>query len=396
MTMPTLTQRKPTRNRLSKAAESVPPSRTQAATDALLQIARECGAANRLPSFVELREQIGVSVVTLNKALADLEARHILHRRHGVGIFVLPEITTRTIALMCNPLFFTAAEVSPFWHILVEQVRASVAQEGHQLVFQFLSELSHSDFDTVRLQSEVRDAVKAGHIHGVLGIGLGDKTTKWLESKAVPVVCFAGEGRYRVGFDNSVQVTSGIPELLRQGCRRIGFWENFAYQFGDTDTGQDAVLVTRFKHEMHKNGADVLPNMIREARRLPRLPDGKRAETFWEQGYHTANTVFSFPASHHPDGIICTSELMVQGAIIALERRGIRVGKNVQIVAHANIGSRILFPWENDIVRVANDPAELARTMLSHLEARMHGGTPPSRETLLAPKIFERQPVSCL
>ncbi|MBC7806163.1 MAG: LacI family DNA-binding transcriptional regulator, partial [Akkermansiaceae bacterium] len=241
---------------------------------------------------------------------------------------------------------------------------------------------------------EVMEAVKAGRIHGVLGIGIPEKIGRWLESNDVPTVAFAGYGNYTdhgnhaVTFDNTPLVTTGVPLLAGQGCRRIGIWTAFGYHLGAQDTGEKDRLVARFETTLAESGLPFDPGLVREARHLSPMPDGKRVETFWEQGYRTANAVFAGPPASQPDGIICNSELMVQGALIAMEKRGIRIREDVKVVGHANIGSRILSPWENDIVRIANDPAEMACVMLAQLEARMRGEFPEPRQRMLSPRVF--------
>jgi GntR family transcriptional regulator len=44
----------------------------------------------RLPSQVELAEQLGISRATLREALQDLERRRVIRSKHGVGTFVAP------------------------------------------------------------------------------------------------------------------------------------------------------------------------------------------------------------------------------------------------------------------------------------------------------------------
>ncbi|MBC8134784.1 MAG: substrate-binding domain-containing protein [Fibrella sp.] len=385
----------PIRTRTATLTEKTPtPTRTQSACNSLRRIADELGANARMPSFLELRENLKVSVVTLNKALERLEGQQVLYRRHGVGIFVSQEVSRKTVALMCNPIFFTAAEVSPFWHILVEQVRASVSREGHRLLFQFTTDPSNGDHNGIALQMEVMEAVKAGRIHGVLGIGISEGISIWLKAHGVPVIAFAGYSNYQdhehyaVSFDNSQLVTVGVPLLVEKGCQRIGIWTAFGYHLGAEDTGEKDALVARFEAVLAESRLPFHPELVWEARHLPILPDGRRVETFWEQGYRTANAVLDGPQEQHPDAIICNSELMVQGALIAMEKRGMRLREDMEVVGHANIGSRILSPWEDDIVRVANDPAEMARVMLLQLEARMRGESPEPRHRMLIPKIF--------
>jgi len=356
----------------------------------LTELARELGAGAKLPRFVELRKQIGISAETLDDALTDLEARNILYRRHGVGIFVSTEIGRKTIALMCSPMFFTAAEVSPFWHILVEQVRASVAKEDHKLLFQFTTGTSEGGArNDAGLQTEVMEAVSGGRIHGVLGIGLLEVTQQWLESHGVPVIGFAGSGAYQVNFDALTLIDAGVEQVAQQDMSRIGLWLSFGFQFGMRDTGAaEDNFVPCFRKVLGEHGLHFYPELVREARHLPPMADGQRAETYWEQGYQMANIVFSGPAEGRPDAILCNSELMVQGALIGMERRGIRVGEDVKMVGHANIGSRVLSPWADDIIRVASDPAELARAMLLRLEMRMRGESPEPKHLKLTPRVI--------
>ena len=356
----------------------------------LMDLARGLGAGAKLPKFLDLRKQIGISAETLDDALADLEARNVIYRRHGVGIFVADGLARKTIALMCDPKYFTAAEVSPFWHILIEQVRASVAKEDHRLLFQFTTEpVAGGEEDGIALQTEAIEAVKIGRIHGVLGVGLSEPVERWLEGRGVPVVGFAVPGEYRVGFDAPVLVSAGVRQLVREGARRIGLWLSFAFHLGARDTGEpESYMVPRFREVLDVYGLTYYPELVREARYLPPMVDGQRAETFWEQGYQTASLICAEPIGVRPDAIICNSELMVQGALIGMERCGIRIGKDVKVVGHANVGSRVLLPWAGDIIRVANDPAELARAMLLRLEMRMRGESPEPKHLQLMPKVI--------
>jgi DNA-binding GntR family transcriptional regulator len=70
----------------------------------------------------ELRDSLGVSVVTLNRALSELEAQGVISRRHGVGIFVSSQLGQKTIGLVFDRNIF-GANASPFWDMLISKAR---------------------------------------------------------------------------------------------------------------------------------------------------------------------------------------------------------------------------------------------------------------------------------
>jgi len=62
--------------------------RMRYACDELSKLAISLGANAQLPTMVQLRDQLGVSMSTLHGAMRELEKQRILHSVHGVGIFV--------------------------------------------------------------------------------------------------------------------------------------------------------------------------------------------------------------------------------------------------------------------------------------------------------------------
>jgi DNA-binding LacI/PurR family transcriptional regulator len=117
---------------------------------------------------------------------------------------------------------------------------------------------------------------------------------------------------------------------------------------------------------------------VRDSRFLSTGPEGEPPQTFWEQGYQTALAVFGEGSDRalHPDGIVSVSELFSQGAIIGMQRVGVRVGVDVQVASHANRESPILRPWRDEITLLEVDPPVLARMMLTTLEAVISGEEP--------------------
>src|SRR5690349_21798618 len=77
-------------------------------------LAQTLGPDAKLPTVIQLRDRLGVSVATLNSAFTELEAQRVIRRKHGVGIYVSSRIRQRTVCLICDPSFFRAVGASPF------------------------------------------------------------------------------------------------------------------------------------------------------------------------------------------------------------------------------------------------------------------------------------------
>lgn len=179
-----------------KSSEPTEPStahrentRQQTVAEQLTALARRLGPGERLPTFVELRKELGVSVTTLIAALGDLEARGILTRKHGVGIFVAKDALRRNIAMLCDSRFFQGENAaSPFWPLLVKQVWQCVRKVGDNfaLYFVVVPEDDHEEIG-IGVPKAIGDILasdlKQGRIQGVVGVGLSTCVSYWLQHR---------------------------------------------------------------------------------------------------------------------------------------------------------------------------------------------------------------------
>jgi hypothetical protein len=94
------------------------------------------------------------------------------------------------------------------------------------------------------------------------------------------------------------------------------------------------------------------------------------SETF--QGIQVAQDVFNGRCAA-PDGIVITNGLMAQGGLMTLSRLGVVMNKDVLVATHANRGSAVLRSYENEIIRMEYDPAEIVQVLFDRLEAQMAG-----------------------
>jgi|GEM_PF-651699 Transcriptional regulators len=366
-------------------------SKTRAVCDRLTTLARELGPDAKLPTFVQMRNQLGVSAVTLTNALDALEAQQVVYRRHGVGIFASPKLWRKSVALVCEPSFFQVAGTSPFWQQLVSAV-TSLA-EGRQVDVSF--HFSNPDEKGVSAMHEgVLHDIRTGRIQGVISIGGGENAADLVRGYSVPFVSYAGEAPHMVVSDHMPVITRGVEQLGLRGCRRIALWNPISPYRLYRRTIDDFEMARRntevFASALAEHGIPFVPELVDHNLHLWQNGEWRTLVSLQEQGYQMAYRAFREDASVKPDGIISTNDVMTHGALIALRELGIRVGRDIPVVSHANVGSPALLGDEKDLILVEVDPREIVQAMFEILEALMDGQTPAEPRRVVVARLRER------
>jgi DNA-binding LacI/PurR family transcriptional regulator len=375
----------------SRARRPVRQTKLQETCGQLEDLAHALGPDAKLPTVIQLRDRFGVSVATLNSALTALEAQRIIRRKHGVGIYVSPRIRQRTVCLLCDPSFFRVSASSPFWNLLVDQVRQRAEAEREAFAFHFTANDPAAVFqdDAGPLQSGLANDIVNGRVDGILCVGVMSETMDWIERQQVPVVAFAGPGPYRVGIDSDAIVRLGVQGLADRGCRRVAFWSPVApYRVGDPGAPVDPTQERVFADALASRDLRFDARLIERNENLASLQPF-HTQSHREQGFNLAIRVFGpeSDADQRPDGIISTDDMLTQGALTALQRLGVRVGNDVQIATHANVGSPALLGWENDLIMIEVEPAEIVRQMFDSLERLMNGEAPDETTCQVTPRL---------
>ncbi len=390
------------------------PTKMQSVRARLTELAHDLGPGAKLPTVVQLRDRLGVSVATLNTALGDLEGQGVLNRRHGVGIYVSPRLLHRSIALVCDPSFFQSVGASPFWGSLVEHARARAAAHDEAFTLHFAqpsplvpvfaqtavapgdagglsggAEWSRPAAPPVALGESLAADIAGGRLDGVIGIGLGLDIARWIESQPArtPLTTFAGPSRRIVVVDSAALVRMAVEQLAAQGCKRIALWSpiaparpnNAAPSSWSESSGRIA-----FRETLARCGLPFDPALVREnIERAQSAWDAGKAvvsETHQQQGYKTALAVFASAenapggVAAPPDGVVITDDMMTLGALAALQNQGIAPGRDVRIASHANIGSPALLGRESDLTLIEFDSSEVVVALFDLLEAAMLRG----------------------
>lgn len=341
--------------------------KTQDVCARLTDMAHALGPDNKFPTVLELRNKMGVSLTTLNSALRALEASNVIYRIQGIGIFVSPSLQ-RHISLICTPDFFQQAGASPFWQLMIENARERAEAKNEIFSCHFAVP---GGYKGAPLHAGLVRDINAREVHGVLGIGLGSETADWIEARDIPFVSFAGPSRWAVGVDMHHLIYLGVAELVSLGCKRIAYWAPGLAVARSNKTEREYEKNDLWRECVRSHGLEVDEMLLHN-----RGVEGIVGLSHQEQGFHLGMEVFSQPRSSWPDGILCSDDVMTHGAVLAMEKLRVCIGKDVSVVTHANRNSPVLLSHGELLTRIEFDPSELVHAMFDTLETVMDGGEP--------------------
>lgn len=105
--------------------------RMKYAYEQLLSMTQQLGPNAQLPTMVQLRDSLGVSMHTLNEAVREMEKQGLLRSVHGVGIFVAEASHTLTGNIGIVGIEHAHLKASQYYHYILQGVR-EFAQEHDQ------------------------------------------------------------------------------------------------------------------------------------------------------------------------------------------------------------------------------------------------------------------------
>lgn len=361
--------------------------RTQDLCAALTEKARLLGPDAKMPTVVELCHEFKASSRTLNHALQELEQRGVLYRVRAVGIFVSPTLRPN-VALVIDPVVFRGVLHSPFWDLLARRAEERAAAKGENFSFHFTLPPSPNQ-QSAPIHVGLVHAIENRQVDGIIAVNLNRDAVTWLEAQDVPLVAFASPAQYLVEHDNDAMVRMGVRALQRRGCRRVAMW--IPTHKGNVEFREFAQSAARqardaFRTALEEAGLEFEPGLVHDHRsllndeRLTAFPSER------EQGYETAHAVFA-AGETRPDGILIVNDLMTFGAMKALEKLGLEVGRDVQIATLTNAGSPVLTDYEDRLIRLEFDAQEVTAELFAMLETLMRGETIVQPLVKIAPHL---------
>ncbi|HEY3331765.1 MAG TPA: substrate-binding domain-containing protein [Capsulimonadaceae bacterium] len=339
----------------------------------------------KLPGVYELRDAMGVSVTTINSALNELEARQVIIRRNGVGIFRSPNAGKRVISLVCDPTFFRSGGGSPFWDMLITEARSRAVSHNELLDLNF----SIINSDKLAFPAALKADIAANRISGVLYIGVFKSAVDWIESQGVPVVTFAGPASHEVNISLEAMLGEGAGALARSGRKRIALaMPDFRANEPSHVESFRTLVRDAFRRGLDTGNAPYLDEIVRNVVTLVSEGPWAPQVSTQELGYVEARKWLQLPADRRPDGIVVTDDIMTLGVISAIQDAGLEVGRDIAIASHANAGSATLIGWEDKMIILKIDPAKIASVMFDTLERLIEGDLDVPASVLLRPTVI--------
>jgi DNA-binding LacI/PurR family transcriptional regulator len=356
-------------------------SRPQIICNELTRLAHKLGPGEKLPTVTELREMFGGSLATINMALEELETRHVIQRKHGVGIFVSPALGRRRIRVLFNSRYAHAVRMPPFWGalwtLLADEARLRSDVRNEEYDFRLFSEGP----DAKKLSHELPQLFETDRIHAMLTIGFPEKLLPLETTRRLPIVGFAGDTHWTVALNQDKAVKMAVRELAQRGCRHLAFWPMGNQRATDP-------IFSFYRNAIAAHEIEYVPELVYIG---SELPSGGIAPSSQDHGYALAKHFFT-QRKHKKinfDGLVVADDMVTDGALAALREMNILPGRDIQIATLANSGSPILYRREKQLVMIDFDTHEIVHEMFALLDLIMDGKPPARRFRYVMPRLRE-------
>ncbi len=350
-------------------------TKTQASSNYLATLARQLGPGARLPTMAKLSDELGISVMTLNRSLSELEAQGIVVRRQGSGTYVAESLSQTAVALVYDRDVF-GPDASPFFSLLLHEATKLAEANNEKFGLYLTAPEIEGELTGPPIPPDLDEAIRTKRLGGALFAGESNPAAlKWLLDQGLPLVALshAPVAPYRVRIDHAQVARLGVAELVKRGCKRIALWVPAGVGIGAESMGESFGELDEFKAALSENRVEYDENLVLNLDQLnakvPATPWGSNRE----QGQLAAQTVFGDDKANWPDGIVCLDDMMTLGALPAMRKIGVKVGREVQFATHTNVGSSLLVGFGDELILLPIDPARVAGAMSAMLEAMLRG-----------------------
>ena len=360
-------------------------TKTQVLSTHLAKMARQLGPGAKLPTMQKLSAELGISVMTLNRALSELEAQGLVVRLQGSGTYVTERVSQNTVGLVYDRDVFGSG-TSPFRALLLHEAQRR-AETGGERFSLFLAEPSPGGLP---VHEDLADAIRTRRVSGLLyAAGSDSPALPWILKQNVPVVAlsYAPVVPHRVKIDHSATARLGVEALAAQGCKKIALWIPGGVGIGRKDGENSFEELHAFQTALKTAKLEFDADLVFENENL-NADLAKEWASNREQGQNAAQATFGGDAKNWPDGIVSLDDDFTRGALAQLGKMGVAVGENVKIATHSNKGSHLLWGFEDNLTRLEFDPAQVAGAMFAMLETLMSGETPESDVVSIAPTVI--------
>ncbi len=343
--------------------------------DIITESGQRAGA--RLPSERDLQTRYGVSRPTISKALAALAADGVLVRASERGRFILGNVTSAMspgsgASIASRRVAFIAPRSSAE---LVQRIFHGIDRAAHRRDCHVV--LSSAGSLSEREEAVARDLIASG-IQGLILYPANRRddavAQDYLMSErlGVPLIlvdtCLPEHGHTQVIFDNRRVGSAMTSWLIGRGHRRIGV-------ISFTEHLRHAPLAARlegYKDALHDNGIAFQPNLVGT---YDLFNESEEVSALLDEWLRRPDA---------PTALIAPEDNVAMEIIEQLEKRGVRVPEEVEVVGFDNCETARRFrpaftTTSPDLERMGEIACELL------LESIEKGGVPPRTYVLDVP-----------
>jgi DNA-binding LacI/PurR family transcriptional regulator len=346
----------------------------QVALDIRRKIASgEMPVGTQLQPHREMAVSYGVSMMTINKALAGLVSEGLLHSRVGRGTFVATrpsdnENGAATLGFVLRDLS------SPFFSLVAHAAQQRADELGYGILFSSSSNRLDREEEQIR---RFRDL-------GVKGLIIASMSRTYRISEPIQALQDAGIPYVMVSYTEGADVpfvgldldSAGYlaaQHLLAMGRRKIGYVGD---KFGS--------IMCELRGRGYRRALEQAGLPVEEKFQFEYPFEGEWND--YRSGYAVAERVAAL--EEKPDAMFVFNDLGALGFQEGLHDRGIRVPEEIAVVGLDDIelAGRARIP----LTTVRQPVDRIGSMAVDHILARLRGENPPVRQ-LLPPELIVRR-----
>jgi DNA-binding LacI/PurR family transcriptional regulator len=334
----------------------------------------EWPVGTQLQPHREMALSMGVSMMTINKALSGLVSEGLLHSRVGRGTFVAQRPVENENGAATTLGFVLRDLSSPFFSLVAHAAQQRADELGYGLLFSSSSNRLDREEEQIR---RFRDLGVSGLIIASMARTYRiSEPIRALQDAGIPYVMVSyteGADVPWVGMDLDSAGYLAAQHLLAMGRRKIGY-------IGDKFGSIMCELRGRgYRRALEQAGLPVDPDFQFE------YPfEGEWND--YRSGYAVAERIANL--ENKPDAMFVFNDLGALGFLDGLLDRGIRVPEDIAIVGLDDIelAGRARIP----LTTVRQPTDRIGSMAVDYILARLRGETPQLRQ-LLPPELIVRR-----
>ena len=311
----------------------------------------------RLPSFAQMVDELGVSIRTPRDAMKILLDANLVRSRPRIGCEVLARderIWKGQVVVVVN----AAYEGSYYISVLIGAIRKAMVAAGYSFRSVTVDAGPRGRPDFAQL-----DAVLSGPLSYVIAVYPDDRLAKRILKSGKPALAYvdvqSGGGLETIRFSSVRNMVSIAQTIRRSGVRRIVVAEYSRLQLLD--------------HLCKKEGLKVEHLTVRPK-------EGPRYLVSLKERAMEA-VVGRFAGKRNlPDLLLFSDDYVAFGGLVGLAACGIRVPDEMRVLTLANVGFEPVFPVPLAQIRI--DPRANGAAIAAKVLARMGNGPDPDRVPL--------------